>query len=89
MYALLISVFSQSSNMLNQARLKALKVREDHVESVLDDARQQLGNVNQDQGKYSQVLYSLILQGLLQVIDTLLKRYFLLKQNCYFFLHSS
>lgn len=54
--------------MLNQARLKALKVREDHVESVLDDARQQLGNVNQDQGKYSQVLYSLILQGLLQVI---------------------
>jgi len=54
--------------MLNQARLKALKVREDHIGSVLDDARQQLGNVNQDQGKYSQVLYSLILQGLLQVI---------------------
>jgi V-type H+-transporting ATPase subunit E len=53
--------------MLNQARLKALKVREDHVESVLDDARQQLGNVTSDQGKYSQVLYSLILQGLLQV----------------------
>ncbi|CAB3359753.1 Hypothetical predicted protein [Cloeon dipterum] len=59
----------QSSNMLNQARLKVLKVREDHVESVLEDARKLLGNVNQDQGKYSQVLYSLIQQGLLQLLE--------------------
>jgi V-type H+-transporting ATPase subunit E len=53
--------------MLNQARLKVLKVREDHVHNVLDEARQQLGEVAQDRNKYARVLHSLILQGLLQV----------------------
>ncbi|CAG9822366.1 unnamed protein product [Phaedon cochleariae] len=56
----------QSSNMLNQARLKVLKVREDHVRAVLEDARKSLGEVTKDQGKYSQILESLILQGLFQ-----------------------
>lgn len=60
--------FSQSSNMLNQARLKVLKVREDHVRSVLDDARRRLGEVTRDQGKYSEILERLILQGLYQVM---------------------
>lgn len=59
--------FSQSSNMLNQARLKVLKVREDHVRAVLDEARKRLGEVTRDQGKYAQILESLILQGLYQV----------------------
>ena len=53
--------------MLNQARLKALKVREDHVRNVLDEARRRLGEVTRDQTKYSHILESLILQGLLQV----------------------
>ncbi|KAJ8957529.1 hypothetical protein NQ318_020568 [Aromia moschata] len=56
----------QSSNMLNQARLKVLKVREDHVRAVLEDARKRLGEVTRDQGKYTQILESLILQGLYQ-----------------------
>ncbi|XP_074028808.1 V-type proton ATPase subunit Vha26 isoform X1 [Leptinotarsa decemlineata] len=56
----------QSSNMLNQARLKVLKVREDHVRTVLEEARKRLGQVTNDQGKYSQILESLILQGLYQ-----------------------
>lgn len=59
--------YSQSSNMLNQARLKVLKVREDHVRGVLDEARKRLGEVTKDQAKYSQILESLILQGLYQV----------------------
>lgn len=59
--------FSQSSNMLNQARLKVLKVREDHVRAVLDDARKRLGEVTRDDGRYSQILEKLILQGLYQV----------------------
>lgn len=53
--------------MLNQARLKVLKVREDHVRSVLDEARRRLGQVTKDQTKYCEVLEMLILQGLYQV----------------------
>lgn len=53
--------------MLNQARLKVLKVREDHVRSVLDEARRRLGQVTSDQSKYTDVLEMLILQGLYQV----------------------
>lgn len=60
----------QSSNMLNQARLKVLKVREDHVKNVLDDARKRLGDVTRDQKKYSEILESLILQGLYQLFET-------------------
>lgn len=53
--------------MLNQARLKVLKVREDHVRAVLEEARKRLGQVTTDQGRYSQILESLILQALYQV----------------------
>ncbi|XP_037729899.1 V-type proton ATPase subunit E [Drosophila subpulchrella] len=59
----------QSSNMLNQARLKVLKVREDHVSSVLDDARKRLGEVTQKQTEYQTVLTKLIVQGLFQVME--------------------
>lgn len=55
--------------MLNQARLKVLKVREDHVRSVLDEARRRLGEITREQGKYTQILERLILQGLYQVIS--------------------
>lgn len=59
----------QSSNMLNQARLKVLKVREDHVRSVLEEARKRLGEVTRDQAKYTEILESLILQGLYQLFE--------------------
>lgn len=58
----------QSSNMLNQARLKALKVREDHVRNVLDEARKRLGEVTHNTARYREVLQLLIIQGLYQVI---------------------
>jgi len=60
----------QSSNMLNQARLKVLKVREDHVRNVLDDARKRLGEITRDDSKYAQIIESLILQGLFQLFET-------------------
>lgn len=63
-----VSLYSQSSNMLNQARLRALKVREDHVRNVLEEARRQLGEVTRNPTKYAEILKSLIGQGLLQVI---------------------
>lgn len=59
----------QSSNMLNQARLKVLKVREDHVSSVLEDARKRLGEVTKNQSEYKTVLTKLIVQGLFQVME--------------------
>lgn len=53
--------------MLNQARLKALKVREDHVRNVLDEARKKLGEIIHDPGRYKEILQLLIIQGLYQV----------------------
>lgn len=53
--------------MLNQARLKTLKVREDHVRNVLDEARKRLGEVTRDPAQYKAVLKLLIIQGLYQV----------------------
>ncbi len=46
-----------------------LKVREDHVSSVLDEARRRLGEVTKDQAKYSEVLLTLIVQGLFQIME--------------------
>lgn len=59
----------QSSNMLNQARLKVLKVREDHVGSVLEECRRRLGEVTRDTARYSEILSALITQGLLQLME--------------------
>jgi len=53
--------------MLNQARLKVLKVREDHVKDVLEEARKQLGQITRDENRYTRVLHTLILQALFQV----------------------
>lgn len=64
-------VYSQSSNMLNQARLKVLKVREDHVRNCLDEARKRLDEIAQDRSKYSGVLKALTVQALYQVINFL------------------
>jgi len=54
--------------MLNQARLKALKVREDHVRNVLDEARKRLSEVIHNTAQYGEILQLLIIQGLYQVI---------------------
>jgi len=59
----------QSSNMLNQARLKVLKVREDHVRNVLEEARRRLSEVTRNPSKYAEILNSLIVQGLLQLLE--------------------
>lgn len=55
--------------MLNQARLKVLKVREDHVRNVLDEARRHLGEITKNREQYSKVLQSLIVQALFQLME--------------------
>ncbi|XP_047990990.1 V-type proton ATPase subunit E [Leguminivora glycinivorella] len=59
----------QSSNMLNQARLKVLKVREDHVRNVLDEARKRLAEVPEDKELYAELLVTLIVQALFQLVE--------------------
>ncbi|XP_013166300.1 PREDICTED: V-type proton ATPase subunit E [Papilio xuthus] len=58
-----------SSNMLNQARLKVLKVREDHVRTVLDEARKRLAEVPKDSKMYADLLVTLIVQALFQLVE--------------------
>jgi len=59
----------QSSNMLNQARLKALKARDDHVNSVLEEAKGKLVHIVSDKQKYTKILESLLTQGLCQLLE--------------------
>ncbi|KAF9808477.1 hypothetical protein SFRURICE_008530 [Spodoptera frugiperda] len=59
----------QSSNMLNQARLRVLKVREDHVRNLLDEARKRLAEVPKDQKLYSELLTALTVQALFQLME--------------------
>lgn len=44
-------------------------MREDHVRSVLDEARRRLGEVTKDQAKYAEVLLAVIVQGLFQIME--------------------
>ena len=61
---------SQSSNLLNQARLKVLKARDEHVGNVLTDSKRQLANITRDQGKYGKLLEGLIAQGVCQLLES-------------------
>lgn len=46
-----------------------LKVREDHVRTVLDEARRRLGEITKDSAKYSDIQVKLIVQGLFQIME--------------------
>nr|ACO10811.1 Vacuolar proton pump subunit E [Caligus rogercresseyi] len=59
----------QSSNMLNQARLKVLKARDDHVDEVVEETRKKLVVITKDKSKYSKILEGLIAQGLCQLLE--------------------
>jgi len=59
----------QSSNMLNQGRLKCLKAREDHVKNVLDEAKANLSRISGDPNRYPSILKGLIMQALLQMLE--------------------
>lgn len=59
----------QNSNLLNQARLKVLKAREDHLKVVLEEARVRLGQLAKDPNNYRRLLEGLISQGLFQLLE--------------------
>ncbi|CAI9726678.1 V-type proton ATPase subunit E-like [Octopus vulgaris] len=60
----------QSSNLLNQARLKVLRDREEHIKDVLEEARRRLGQVTNDKHRYRGILEGLITQALFQLLET-------------------
>ncbi|NP_001279804.1 V-type proton ATPase subunit E 1 [Callorhinchus milii] len=61
----------QMSNLMNQARLKVLKARDDLISELLHEARQRLGKVAKDPIRYGALLDGLILQGLFQLLEPL------------------
>lgn len=60
----------QSSNMLNQARLRVLREGEGHICKVLEEARRHLGDITNDETRYRELLEKLVLQALLQLLET-------------------
>lgn len=59
----------QTSNLLNNARLKVLKSREDHIKLLREDAQKKLVVLTQDPKQYRDLLEGLIVQGLYQMIE--------------------
>lgn len=55
-------IFSQNSHMQNQARIRVLKAREEHIRNVVEEARHKLMEVTKDPGLYKNVLQKLIAQ---------------------------
>jgi V-type H+-transporting ATPase subunit E len=55
--------------MQNQARLKVLKAREEHIRNVLEDARKKLIEVTKDAEMYKKVVQKLIAQGLFLLLE--------------------
>uniref|UniRef100_A0A674NZH4 ATPase H+ transporting V1 subunit E1b n=1 Tax=Takifugu rubripes TaxID=31033 RepID=A0A674NZH4_TAKRU len=59
----------QMSNLMNQARLKVLKARDDMISELLNEARQRLVSVVKDPARYSALMEGLLLQGFYQLLE--------------------
>lgn len=59
----------QNSHMLNQARLRILKARGEHIRNLLDDARHSLLDVAKDQTRYKDLLAKLVEQALYRIME--------------------
>ncbi|TPP55020.1 Vacuolar proton pump subunit E [Fasciola gigantica] len=59
----------QDSNLKNLSRLKVLQSRENHIEMLLDEAKQRLSELSRDRQRYESCLRGLITQGLLQLLE--------------------
>ncbi|XP_031722778.1 V-type proton ATPase subunit E 1a [Anarrhichthys ocellatus] len=59
----------QMSNLMNQARLKVLKSRDEMITDLLNEARQRLAEIAKDAASYSTLLEGLVLQGFYQLLE--------------------
>jgi len=60
----------QNSHMLNQARLRILKARGEHIRTLLDQARKNLLEVTNDKARYKELMAKLIEQALYRMMET-------------------
>ncbi|NP_001352369.1 V-type proton ATPase subunit E 1a [Danio rerio] len=60
----------QMSNLMNQARLKVLKARDDMIKDLLNDARERLATIAKDPNQYQTLLEGLVLQGFYQLLES-------------------
>ena len=61
------------SEMLNRARLRILRHKDDQVKTVLEEARSKLWEVIEDKKLYSSMLRSLLTEGLCQILEPVVK----------------
>ncbi|XP_075998149.1 V-type proton ATPase subunit E 1-like [Genypterus blacodes] len=59
----------QMSNLMNKARLRVLKSRDDMIMDLLNEARQRLADTVRDPARYSVLLEGLVLQGFYQLLE--------------------
>ncbi|KAA0724481.1 V-type proton ATPase subunit E 1 [Triplophysa tibetana] len=59
----------QMSNLLNQARLKVLKARDDMIKDLLSEAQERLTSIAKDPTQYPKLLEGLVLQGFYQLLE--------------------
>ncbi|KAM6306667.1 V-type proton ATPase subunit E 1-like isoform 2-T2 [Podargus strigoides] len=59
----------QMSNLMNQARLKVLKARDDLIADLLNEAKQRLAKAVKDSARYQTLLDGLVLQGFYQLLE--------------------
>ncbi|KAM6179674.1 V-type proton ATPase subunit E 2 [Erethizon dorsatum] len=62
----------QLSTMRNQARLKVLTARDDLISELLSDAKLRLSRTVADPIIYQELLYKLVLQGLLRLLEPMM-----------------
>jgi V-type H+-transporting ATPase subunit E len=59
----------QHSTQLNSARLSILKAKDDHIKTILDEAKMKIGEVTKDVPRYQQLLKEMITQCLYQLLE--------------------
>jgi len=59
----------QNSNLHNQSRLQVLKSKEDHINSLLEEARKNLVTLTLNKNGYKTLLEGLIIQGLVRLLE--------------------
>ncbi|KZT25601.1 ATPase V1/A1 complex subunit E [Neolentinus lepideus HHB14362 ss-1] len=57
------------STLTNKARLKLLHRREEHLQDLFSTARASLADLASEEGRYTQFLQGVIVQGLLQILE--------------------
>jgi len=59
----------QNSNLMNQARLRVLKAREDHISNVLEESKNRLSQLTRDPSRYKKILEGLLQQSFFQLLE--------------------